>query len=725
MNWKSYFLLIAFLCLTFGSINAQENYNIASINQYYHNWNDGANDVSINGVYAYVACGHDGLRIVDISRPGSFSDVGQYAVNDTNHDYVFAVAVGGNYAYLGTQNDVWVVDISNPENPQTILNLPIAGTKNAIRIAGDYAFVCTWGMSIIDISDPADAQVVWNSDFSWEIDDIDVHGNIAYAAAGEHGVIVLDISEISSPQIIDEFCFADYAWVSGVAVSGNYALLAAGSRGLQVLDLSTMEIATGIDSLSYAFRIKIKDSFAYMTYGNPECPLAVIDISNPASPQTLGIYYPPQDIVNFAVVGDMVYVADFEHGLRLVDVSAPRIPHEEYAYNRYGHDLEVTVKDDYAFVQEDYRIATVNFSNLYHPYEASSLDFIQSIRDLHFVGDVAYVCHQSTTCLEAIDFSDPSSPEPLGSYSSESCQPYFSAIYDHYAYLLGYHGITIVDISDPRTMTEAGNFSITVSNCFLETFDHYAVFQNAVQRIVLLDLSDPLSPTIAGGYDLGRYEYCNQAKVVNDRLYLCCTDKFRIFDISDLQNWELLSETEFSGDPRAYLCRFDIVGSYAYLAVAYRGLCVLDITDGSNPQQVGLYRTPGFPEGIDVTGTMAVVADYNNLGFYDCSRAVGVDEQVTPEMPVAFALLPNYPNPFNSSTTIQFEMPKPGKVSLKIYDILGRDVVTLATHEFAAGRHSIRWDGMAADGKAAASGRYFVRATTDEAVKSIPILLLK
>jgi hypothetical protein len=725
MKGKSYLLVITILCLAFGQINAQENFNISSISQYYHNWNGRVADVCVSGEYAYVACGEDGLRIVDISEAGAFRDVGRCGIGESEQNYASAVTVSSHYAYLGTYADIWVIDISDPANAQIIHNVPIAGNKYSIHIDGDNAFICGNGVSIVDISDPANAAVVWSSQGIWEVSDIDIQGNIAYLAAGEQGMKALDISDINSPHVIDSCSFSSHSYMGGVSVSGGYAFLAYGGLGFQVLDLSTMQIAASIDSLAYAFRIRVRGSYAYLTYGDPECPLAVIDISNPLSPQTLSIYYPPQDIVNFALAGELVYVADFEHGLRMIDVSDPQDIHEEYVYNKYGHDSKVMVRDNYAFVQEEYRIATVDMSNPYNPYEVSSIDFPQFIRDMHFAGNVAFICHQTGSSLEAIDYSNPTSPVVLGSFHVENAMPYFSAIYDHYAYILEYGGLRIIDISDPSAMYQAEYSNIGVGNCFMTIFDHYAVFQTNQSRMVVYDLTDPLSPLIVGGYDLGYYEYCNQATVADGKLYTCTSDKFWIFDISDLDNWSLLSVTDFSDSAHAYLTRFDIVDNFAYLAIAQRGLCIMDISDAGNPQQVGLYQTPGYPQGIDVVGNMAVVSDYYDLGFYDCSQAVSVDDPKAPATPQEFALLPNYPNPFNASTTIQFEMPRAGHVSLMVYDILGRSVSTLADGEFQAGRHSIRWDGTSSNGKIVASGRYLVRAATGDDVKTVPIMLLK
>jgi hypothetical protein len=727
MKWKCYFLVLAIICLSFGLANAQENFNITSINQYYYHWNDGVSDVCLNGGYAYLACGTDGLRIVDISQPGAIRDIGLCNIGDTNNDWANTVAVSGNYAYLGTyQNGILVIDISNPSAPTIVHTVPFTqSTFRAIRIAGNYAFVCKYGLSIIDISDPASAQVVWESEDQFEIDDIEVHGDTAYAAWGEHGLKIMDLSQITSPQIIGRFYFEDGTWVSSVSISGDYAYLACGSRGFQVLNMKTMQIAAGIDSLYYGFKIKVRDDYAYMTYGDPECPLAIIDISDPYSPQTMGIYYPPQDIVNFAIDGDLIYVADYYFGLRLIDIYEPANPHEEVIYNRYGHDFDITIQNNHAFAREEHRVTAIDIDDPGNPHEVGFYEYDSQTANVCFVGNIAYSCHQANTCLNAVDFSNPASPIFLGSYTAEHDVHYKVGIYDHYAYILENLGLRIVDISDPANMDPVGFFLSSTSPDLLEIIDHYAIFQNGSQEIELLDLTNPIAPTNIGEYIIGQEEYCHMAKASDGRLYLAGSNRLWIFDITNFGNWVQLASMPIFDGLTNYLRGIEIVDNFAYLTVSGKGLCVYDITDAGHPQLVGLYDTPGVPLGVSVTGNIAMVADYTNLGFYDCTQAVGIDDPSAPTLPQSFALLQNYPNPFNSSTTIQFELPKTGNVSLAVYDILGRKISLLANREFTAGQHAIRWDGTADNGKAVASGRYFVRAISGEAVQNIPIMLLK
>jgi glucuronoarabinoxylan endo-1,4-beta-xylanase len=82
-------------------------------------------------------------------------------------------------------------------------------------------------------------------------------------------------------------------------------------------------------------------------------------------------------------------------------------------------------------------------------------------------------------------------------------------------------------------------------------------------------------------------------------------------------------------------------------------------------------------------------------------------------VPDRFTLFQNYPNPFNPETFIEFEIPRSSVITVKIFDVLGREVRTLVHADFQAGRHRIRWDGRDDAGRAAASGLYLVRLSTE------------
>jgi hypothetical protein len=94
-------------------------------------------------------------------------------------------------------------------------------------------------------------------------------------------------------------------------------------------------------------------------------------------------------------------------------------------------------------------------------------------------------------------------------------------------------------------------------------------------------------------------------------------------------------------------------------------------------------------------------------------------------IPYRFALSQNYPNPFNPSTIINYEIPVPGFVTLKIYNILGQEVKILVDSYQNAGAHSVIWNGDNNSGKKTASGIYFSKLSSGENTEIKKMLLLK
>ncbi len=89
-------------------------------------------------------------------------------------------------------------------------------------------------------------------------------------------------------------------------------------------------------------------------------------------------------------------------------------------------------------------------------------------------------------------------------------------------------------------------------------------------------------------------------------------------------------------------------------------------------------------------------------------------------IPAKYSLSQNYPNPFNPETVIGYQIPAAGFVSLKVYDVLGREVAVLVNGEKSPGSYKIKFDG-----RNLSSGVYFYRIQTDKFVQSKKMLLVK
>ena len=103
---------------------------------------------------------------------------------------------------------------------------------------------------------------------------------------------------------------------------------------------------------------------------------------------------------------------------------------------------------------------------------------------------------------------------------------------------------------------------------------------------------------------------------------------------------------------------------------------------------------------------------------------VSVDEQAA-DIPADYNLFQNYPNPFNPSTTIRYSIVEPGNVSIKIYDILGREIKTLVNQVKIAGTYSSTWNGDNNFGNKVSSGIYLYRMEAGLFIETRKMIFLK
>ena len=98
---------------------------------------------------------------------------------------------------------------------------------------------------------------------------------------------------------------------------------------------------------------------------------------------------------------------------------------------------------------------------------------------------------------------------------------------------------------------------------------------------------------------------------------------------------------------------------------------------------------------------------------------------VRPTVPVSFELGQNYPNPFNPTTTIQYALPEPVKVTLRVYNILGQVVRTLVDEHKEAGYYQADWDGKDQVGRSLSSGVYIYKIQAGDFVETKKMQLIK
>lgn len=330
-----------------------------------------------------------------------------------------------------------------------------------------------------------------------------------------------------------------------------------------------------------------------------------------------------------------------------------------------------------------------------------------------------------------IDISDPLNPQVVGSFPS-SHNIWISD--NGYLYTTS-QGFRIYNLNNDPTQPELIWNSISSNSHDLLVIDDRLYDFHGVSGTQIYDISQPAAPVLLSVIRDPAISYHHSGWVSEDKNYLYICDELSnapqaditIWDISNLDNPEKIGEY---ADDTATVHNAMVRGNFAFFSYYSAGLRIFDISDPLDFIVAAEYDTEPGSSSEGFTGAFGVytnlpsglilVSDWHNglfvFSFTDSSTSVDPE----PEIPVeSFALLPNYPNPFNPNTTIPFEVPENSFVNITVYNILGQPIRELTNRFYAAGRHSLEWDGTSSAGLEMGSGVYFYRMTVDGFSKTL------
>jgi len=154
------------------------------------------------------------------------------------------------------------------------------------------------------------------------------------------------------------------------------------------------------------------------------------------------------------------------------------------------------------------------------------------------------------------------------------------------------------------------------------------------------------------------------------------------------------------------------ISALAPLALGFPASAQLSIVrstiDGGGGASSGAGLGLGGSIGQPDAGVQAGAALRLGGGFWFGGAGTVVAVADPPSAALRFALHPSYPNPFNPTTTIAFDLPEPSRVDLRIYNARGELIDALVTANFPAGKHRLVWRGRDQHGAEVASGIYFL-----------------
>ncbi len=345
------------------------------------------NELFISGEYAYVSADHEGLRIIDISDPSNPQLLGQLEA----YSWTPAFDISGTTGYVANGSGLYTLDLSNPYGsaPQMLGFLPTAGQLNDVAYSGSMAYLADWtgGLRIIDVSDPANPAEVstvpiqaWkitaHSDYAFVTEanpnfpdtlkiydtsdpytpsmiasytlpedayDVEYADGYLYVACFNSGLRIFDVSNPNSPI---EVSWIDLPWVLDVDIEGDMAYIASADwdGGLVSVDIADPENPAILQIYNpsgwfHPFKVGVEWPYAYASdiYGE----LYVFDISSPTSIQELESLTLPGDILGIHAENGMVFIADAEAGIQILDNTL--ITGTDEKTNRFSEQKNTTV----------------------------------------------------------------------------------------------------------------------------------------------------------------------------------------------------------------------------------------------------------------------------------------------------------------------------------------------------------------------------------------------
>ncbi len=232
---------------------------------------------------------------------------------------LFAVSGYNDYMLTGAGH---LVDVSDPALPQLVGNASI-GLGTAVIIDGQHAFFGT-GMNptvkVVDLTIPSAPLVTGSITLpsSAGVFGLARAGNVLYAANAQQGLASIDISNLSSPALIQQLPLSGAQQARGVVVWGDHAYVADGS-GLLVVDISDpsdMQVVNGVGSGFVS--VTIAENGSRLAVGQSGGGALVFDLTDPADPQVLfGVPEANGTAHTVQIVDDHLYLSSEQFGVRV------------------------------------------------------------------------------------------------------------------------------------------------------------------------------------------------------------------------------------------------------------------------------------------------------------------------------------------------------------------------------------------------------------------------
>jgi hypothetical protein len=645
------------------------------------------------------------------------------------------VAIAGDYAYVADlYAGILVVDIADPTHPFVAGGAGTYGAAGGLCIEGNYVFVSTLAnvpsqskLQIFSIAvDPTFPELVGMADIpDWGFD-VAVNGTHAFVSCSRSGLAVLDVFDPYKPELVGRVDTPELA--IGVEASGNYAYVA-DETTVQVVDVenpSHPRIVGGVAVPSQAW--SVIDRGPYLCVGDWGGGMLLIDKTDPTQPKIVGHVANAGLVFVIALDSDLAYVVGWDN-LQIVSLGTDPTDVAMQNLDTSGYADGVALQGPYAYIADGpsgFEVA--QFSGVAKPFIVGQVNLSGFAQDVVVRGPRAYVA-AGDGGFYVIDISHPAHPTvagslPLPGYAMQvaldSGRPRTSAI-PEYAYVSDWGALQVIRLTgDHPTLVATLPISGQVEG--VVAYQDYAYVAVTQLGMVVVNISDPANLHIVA--TLAFPERTSAVAMYGSQVCAFHGDFLSVVDVSDPANPVVRGSV---GVRRGMF--LTVSGDYAYVCTLENGVWVVDLSAPDLPIVIGQLDTPGRAYDCALQGCDLVIADQISgieiapaqQTFLSRHMIVARTDGALPRL----TLYPSSPNPTSAGTIVRFVTAAAANVDLRVFDLAGRCVRSLARGDVTPGEHITGWNGRDDLGRALPGGTYFVRLRCGEIRATDRVILLR
>lgn len=265
-------------------------------------------------------------------------------------------------------------------------------------------------------------------------------------------------------------------------------------------------------------------------------------------------------------------------------------------------------------------------------------------------------------------------------------------------------GVQIIDVSDPVNPVRRGFNSVRYAHdCTVKNDTIWSMNINN-QRLSILNANNKDSIFEIRNFTTLQSSPHNCAFTKDNKFVYISYENtdpgmIDIWNIEDIDNITYIRSWQPTGITTSITHNVEIYDTIAIVAHYTAGIRIINISDPVNPQEIAWYDTRPQDNSTNYFGCWSVYkfpsgkiigSDVSN-GLFVIKTTFATDIKNSSSEIKSFELKQNYPNPFNPSTNLEFGISKSGFVSLKIYDLTGKEVAVLVNEIKSAGNYSVNW----------------------------------